>query len=227
MTEYAPQAIKDLFNRVHDAIPAALMGGIQGDEAHTYGYHRGRNYVSGSDYSVQLAPDQKGHGEACCGLDISWSTAQPQYDVSKRLLNAKNDPRMIPIREFYGSTDGRTVCGWDYPGGYAVTSDSSHLWHIHLSILRQYADDTSALAQVADVITGKQSGEDGDDDVPKNVAVSSSVPIKVTALQEKDLVWDTTGDDIHDVFWGTKSEPRPGIHIPGSYFVARDRKSVV
>jgi hypothetical protein len=72
---------------------------------------------------------------------------------------------MAPIREFYGSTDGYNVCGWDYYGGYAVTSDDSHLWHIHLSILRQYSNDTTALAKVADVITGGAAPPPEEDDM--------------------------------------------------------------
>jgi hypothetical protein len=77
---------------------------------------------------VQLSQDKKGDGEAACALDISWSKASDQYTVSQRLLNAKTDPRMTKcIREFYGSTDGKVVIGWDYQGQYAVTSDDSHL----------------------------------------------------------------------------------------------------
>jgi hypothetical protein len=110
--------------------------------------------VAGNDYSVQLAEDKQGDGEAACALDLSWSAASWQYTVSQRLLAAKHDSRMHAAREFYGSTDGATVCGWDYYGGYAVTSDSSHLWHIHLSILRKYANDASALDGIAQVITG-------------------------------------------------------------------------
>lgn len=154
MTEYAPSAIQGLFNDIKAVIPQAVMGGILGDSAHTYGYHRGRNYVSSSDYSVQLADDKQGDGEAACALDLSWSEASWQYTVSQRLLNAKHDSRMSACREFYGSTDGYNVCGWDYYGGYAVTSDDSHLWHIHLSILRKWSNDSGALSGIADVITG-------------------------------------------------------------------------
>jgi hypothetical protein len=103
---------------------------------------------------VQLAEDKQGDGEAASALDLSWSDAQWQYTVSQRLLNAKNDSRMYACREFYGSTDGRTVIGWDYSGGYAVSSDDSHLWHVHLSILRKYCNDAAALSGIAQVITG-------------------------------------------------------------------------
>jgi hypothetical protein len=170
MTEYAPAAIMGLYNDVKAAIPAAVLGGIQGDASHDYGYHRGRNYVSASDYSVQLADDKQGSGDACSALDLSWTEAQWHYTVSARLLDAAGDERMMACREFYGSLDGQYVCGWDYAGGYSVTSDDSHLWHVHLSILRRYADDAEALDGIAQVITGGSGGqppETEDDDEMK------------------------------------------------------------
>ncbi len=164
MTEYAPQTIEDLFNQIQAGIPSALMAGIIGDQAHDGGYHRGRHYVSSGDYSVQYSPqDTTGDGEAACALDISWGNAQDQYTVSQRLLDAQNDPRMGIVREFYGSTDGWNVCGWDYAGGYAVTSDPSHLWHIHVSLDRLTA--TSDLSAVAAVITGGTTQPEGDDEL--------------------------------------------------------------
>jgi hypothetical protein len=165
MAEYAPAAIQGLFEQIQAAIPEALMGGIQGDAAHTYGYHRGRDYVPSSDYSVQLAEDKQGDGEACCGLDLSWTAADPQYTVSRRLLDASDDSRMFACREFYGSTDGVHVCGWDYAGGYPVSSDDSHLWHVHLSILRRYADDPDALDGIAQVITGSDEPSHETDEI--------------------------------------------------------------
>lgn len=168
MTEYAPAAIKHLFDTVKASMPSAQMAGIIGDSAHTYGYHRGRNYVSGNDYSVQTSPDQKGDGEAACALDISWNSASDHYKASQRLLNAKHDSRMNAAREFYGSTDGYNVCGWDYYYDYAVTSDDSHLWHIHLSILRQYCNDDAALQKIAQVITGSTAPVE-DVDMPSQI----------------------------------------------------------
>jgi hypothetical protein len=161
MAEYAPQAIKDMFARIQQGIPSALMGGIIGDSAHDYGYHRGRNYVSANDYSVTHPADQQGDGEAACGLDISWGKASDQYTVSQRLLNAKNDARMNCIREFFGSVDGYNVCGWDYTYNHWATSDSSHLWHIHISIHRNSATNAAGLNAVADVIVGSSPPPSG------------------------------------------------------------------
>jgi hypothetical protein len=194
VTEYAPKAIQHLFDTVRASIPSANMGGIIGDSAHDYGYHRGRDYVSGSDYSVQTSPDKKGDGQAACALDISWDRAEDHYAVSQRLLNAKNDARMNAARSFFGSTNGRDVCGWDYYYGGACTSDDSHLWHVHLSILRQYANDDAALQKIAQVIIGSGSSTTTeDDDMPVQKYVYSADG-QVTKLS-KAGVWYTVGWD--------------------------------
>jgi hypothetical protein len=175
MSEYAPAAITAMFNTIKAGIPSAQMAGIIGDSAHTYGYHRGRNYVSGSDYSVSQNPaDRKGDGEAACALDISWGKAADQYTVSQRLLNAKNNATAKKVlRSFFGSTDGYTVCGWDYYEGCPATSDDSHLWHVHLSITRQYSNDHAALQQVAAIVTGGAAPSPEEDDMPKQIYLYS------------------------------------------------------
>lgn len=223
MSEYAPDAIDRLFKDIKAGIPAALMGGILGDAAHTYGYHRGRNYVSSNDYSVQLAADKQGDGEAASALDLSWSTAQPQYDVSKRLLNAKNDSRITDvIRSFFGSTDGKTVIGWDYQGQYAVSSDDSHLWHVHLSILRKYATDYSALAPVADVIIGQSSG--GDEEMVSRVSVDKGSDITLSAGEVVDIKWDKQVEDPGGVFAGSgtpdKGDSLARLVLDGAHYIS-------
>lgn len=171
MTEYAPAAIQHLFDKVKAGVPEAIMGGILGDQNHPYGYHRGRNYCAPGDYSCSLPEDRQGDGEAACALDLSWATADAHYLVSQRLLDAANDSRMYAARSFFGSVDGWTVCGWDYAGGYPVSSDDSHLWHVHLSILRAYANDDAALDGIAEVITGGKGGAiSSPDQLPEEVA---------------------------------------------------------
>src|SRR5215471_9902742 len=107
MTEYAPAAILQLFDAIKAGIPSAINAGIVGDSAHTYGYHRCRDVVPSSDYSVQLSEDRQGDGQAASALDLSWAQAADQYTVSRRLLDAKNDSRMHAARSFFGSTDGK------------------------------------------------------------------------------------------------------------------------
>ncbi len=198
MTEYAPDGIISLYNAIHAGLPESINAGIVGDSAHHYGYHRGRNYVGSDDYSNQLADDKAGDGEAECALDLSWTTAGPQFEVSQRLLNAANDSRMYPIRSFFGSTDGRVVCGWDFVGGYPVTSDDSHLWHVHLSILRKYANDADALAPVADVIIGGNTPTP----TPPTPAPSEEMDYMPSLFH---LVNDDTGDQSY-IYQGIASQ---------------------
>jgi hypothetical protein len=195
MTEYAPAAITAMFNTIKAGIPSAQMAGIIGDSAHTYGYHRGRNYVSSSDYSVCQNPaDRQGDGEAACALDISWSKASDQYTVSQRLLNAKNNATLKKyLRSFFGSTDGVNVCGWDFYQGCPSTSDDSHLWHVHLSITRAYANDQAALQQVAAVITGGTAPSPEEDDMPKQIYIYSKSG--QTTKLAKAGTWYTVGWD--------------------------------
>lgn len=157
MTEYSPQALWDCYYTVAAAIPSAVMSGIIGDSGHTYGYHRGRNYLSSSDYSCQYSADLGGSGEAANGLDISFSSADMKT-VTRRLIDAvdRGDSRIQTLREFYGTVDGWSVTGRDIPTGSWITSDDSHLWHVHLSGFRENADDTAAWQGVADIIIGQQ-----------------------------------------------------------------------
>lgn len=153
---YAPKAIQDLFDTVKARMPSAQLGGIYGTKP---GYHNCRAALPSSDYSVQIPPDKEGDPQAGSALDITYGRAEDQHAASKRLLNAKQDPRTQCLREFFGSVDGVNVCGWDFYGGYPVSSDDSHLWHIHLSFRRKFATNGPMLQDLADVITG-QTGDD-------------------------------------------------------------------
>lgn len=223
MTEHAPQGILDLFAQIKDGIPSAINGGVVGDSAHTYGYHRGRNYVPASDYSVQHEHDKQGDGEAACGLDISWSRAEDQYTVSRRLLNAKDDSRMQACREFYGSTDGVNVCGWDYAENHSATSDDSHLWHVHLSIHRKFANDSAALRRIGDVITGNTSSS-GDDEMASIVYVAKSGQVELSPGEVVTPKFDSEINDPGGVFFG-KDEPAHGesgsrLNLDGAHWVS-------
>lgn len=164
---YAPKAIQDLFDTVKERMPSAQLGGIYGTKP---GYHNCRAALPSSDYSVQIPPDKQGDPQAGSALDITYGRAEDQHAASKRLLNAKNDPRTECLREFFGSTDGVNVCGWDFYGGYPVTSDDSHLWHVHLSFRRVHATNGPMLQHLADVITGQEGDDMNKEETMKLIA---------------------------------------------------------
>ena len=160
MNEYAPAAIRAVYTAVKLLIPKAQLSGVLGDRNHTYGYHRARAVLPASDYSVKLAKDKQGDKWAASALDISLPKTE-MIRVTKRLIdsaNDRNDPRMEPVREFYGTTNGTSVNGRIHDGNYSwrfASADNSHLWHIHIGFIRKYANDAKALIGVAEVITGK------------------------------------------------------------------------
>lgn len=219
---YAPPAIQALFDTVKERMPSAQLGGIYGTKP---GYHNCRADLPPSDYSVQTGPDKEGDPQAGAALDITYGRPEEQHAASQRLMNAKTDPRTDCLREFFGSVDGVNVCGWDFHGGYPVTSDDSHLWHVHLSFLRKHATNGPMLQELADVITGiSSSDQPKGDTMPEIVTVRRSAPMTLHAGQAVELKFDAQDDDSGDVFYG---EGKPGageqgarLNLDGARFVS-------
>lgn len=157
MTEYGPSAIRAVFDAAAGHLESARLSGIVGDAAHTYGYHRGRNFVADGDYSAKLALDLAGDGEAASALDITLSDAEMQLVTLRLLAAAKaGDPRLAAVREFSGTTDGKVTHSYDLSTGREAFGewDASHLWHVHLSFYRKYVNDEASLRLVAEVLAG-------------------------------------------------------------------------
>lgn len=162
MSGRAPQAIYNLWYAIHREIPQSQLGGILGDAAHFAhgGYHVPRQSCPSGDYSVQLAKDKLGKADCASALDVSLPPDLMQACTRRLVAAAKaHDPRLAAVREFCGTLDGKQTFPWQLTptdGGEGVgTWDDSHLWHIHLSILREYADDEAVLLPIADVFAGK------------------------------------------------------------------------
>ncbi|MEV0645067.1 hypothetical protein AB0I28_07360 [Phytomonospora sp. NPDC050363] len=189
MAEYAPEAIRWLATQIVDQIPKAVLSGIVGDSAHTYGYHRARNKLPKTDYSRQLAEDKAGDGDAASALDVTFDTKGMKLVTGRLMASAKDaaDPRLNVVREFYGTVDGKKVCGWDTYYNRSATSDPSHLWHVHISFRRKFATSKSAMADVLSVILGEESGSDvalTDADVAK-IWRSDMIPAPDLALKDE------------------------------------------
>jgi hypothetical protein len=158
MGEYAPSAIKDAFPIIDRAYKSAKFSGIL--SGGRYGYHVSRNRLRAmgktGDYSIQAAVDKEGDGDAGSGLDVTLSDAEMKI-ATRRLMDAceKKDPRVQgKLREFFGTLDGKTVTGYSPYRGRRVSADKSHLWHIHLSGHRKYANDRAAWRGIAEVMAG-------------------------------------------------------------------------
>jgi hypothetical protein len=154
------------FDRIE---PSALLGGIYAAKP---GYHNYRNALPSSDYSVRdLAADRRGSGIKASALDLSLSDAAMRTYTGRldRAARAR-DPRLYSprgpvLREFIGTKDNRGVYCYVLVGGRPLGvgadagpdpgRDESHLWHIHLSVVRQFCEDWSALDGVLSVLRGE------------------------------------------------------------------------
>ena len=150
-----------------------------GDFADKPGYHNKRQNLPSYDYSVcDKPPDGGGSSSVAAAVDWTFPEAQ-RGDYSrisvytKRLMDSALDPADIRLdgwREFYGQADNDSyVEGWDCRYGYAVTSDSSHLWHIHLSENRDQTGSYPNKDNLLSVLRGETVEEWGDDVSAKDV----------------------------------------------------------
>ena len=146
--------------------PGTQLGGIYANKP---GYHNARDNLPAWDYSVaDNPPDWGGPGWAAAAIDWTFPEAQSgDYSrisvYTRRLIDSGQDPadpRMNGWREVYGNADNDTyVEGWDFRYGVAVTSDSSHLWHIHLSENRDQTDSIDNKAALLSVLAGQPLDE--------------------------------------------------------------------
>lgn len=148
---------------------SAKLGGIYANKP---GYHNYGSALPGSDYSVRDVPnDRQGPADKASAWDLTLPPAEMKL-YTKRLVDAckRKDPRLFKdgqpiIREVIGTLDGKTVYCWVLVGGgpLGVKGDSgsdpgrdkSHLWHIHISLIRRFINDWSAIAGILSILKGE------------------------------------------------------------------------
>lgn len=163
--EYIPESLLELGGRLcaFYKVPAGNVG-MRGDLDHTGGYHRSRQFLLRSPYardrrySVSDAPGNLGgNGNAVSAIDISLPHVQ-LVATCQRLEAAVRAGRLEKVAEWYGSTgDDQRVDGYDNIRNAAATSDSSHLWHLHIGIIRKHAADDHS--DIYAVLTGEEDTE--------------------------------------------------------------------
>lgn len=155
--------------RLKELEPRTQLGGIY---ANKKGFHgRGNDQTDHgqgnrlTNYSIRDAINRFGAGMTN-GSALDWTfpdAQQGKYEnidkYSSRLMRSAldiHDPRLdMVLFEFYGQTDTDThVEGYNEHSEEPVTSDSSHLWHIHMSFLRSECNDFWSMWALLTVIMG-------------------------------------------------------------------------
>lgn len=122
------------------------LGGIYANKSGFHNTRRANSKNWPNNYSIRDVINQSGDADLAAGIDLTFISAQRgDYTniniYTKRLVHSAldpNDPRLdMYVFEFYGQADTDThVEGYDEYHEREVTSDSSHLWHIHISAIR-------------------------------------------------------------------------------------------
>lgn len=141
-------------------VAAWLLGGIYADKR---GYHNTRAANQArwpGNYSITLPLDRQGPSDKAAAIDYTMAASEMRRRTGFLIAAAdRRDPRLFAVREFYGTTDGANVHGRikdSREGAWRrAVSDSSHLWHIHISFLRAYVNVWAELAPVLSVLRGE------------------------------------------------------------------------
>lgn len=143
--ETIPPALAKLRSRLlnHWALPSSAIG-IKGDYRHLRGYHRSREWVKNSryatnrSYSVSETPGNRAGGDSrwIAAMDITLPR-DVLLAVCRRLDSAVRSGKLEKVTEWYGNLNGDTrVDGYDNIRDRVASSDTSHLWHLHISFDR-------------------------------------------------------------------------------------------
>lgn len=131
--------------------------GSAGDNNHLYGRHRSYNwdvlsrYCTSRSYGTSDSRDQGGDKNWYRAVDVG-ITGQQLFDASHRMDALARSGACPGLAEWFGTFNGVTVVGW-FQGGPG-TSDSSHLFHLHVGVWNQYANDATTMQQIYGAITG-------------------------------------------------------------------------
>jgi hypothetical protein len=155
-----------LWQQLQALEPSSKLGGIFANKP---GYHNCRSNLPSYDYSVcDNPPDQGGPSNKAAAIDWTFPDAQAgNYTTiakytNRLLASAKdlNDPRLNGWREFYGNADDDSyVEGWDCRYYCAATSDSSHLWHLHISENRDMTTNKANKEALLSVLKGETTAQ--------------------------------------------------------------------
>lgn len=141
-----------------------VAAGSKGDEYHLRGAHRSQEWIQRSayctnrSYTVQsgLSSTQARH---IAGFDFSPGSTAAMKQQTQRLIDAMRAGRLDEVREVYGTTNGSTVTGWNNVENRTATSDSSHLWHWHISIDRRHCADRALMERIVAITLGEEEDD--------------------------------------------------------------------
>jgi hypothetical protein len=192
-------------------IPGVRLGGIYAD---TRGYHNTRDRLESwlpGNYSIQLDMDRRGPDDKASAIDLTMSDSEMRKRTGYLRRSALNpeDTRLRALREFIGTLDNSHVyCRIGSNAGLGErrgaddwTRDATHLWHIHISVLRAFCESWEALEPVLSVLAGETWQEwlaRKDDDMPIRTSLGMTQPQLLAWERFTVIRWDAEHTDPTD-----------------------------
>ena len=133
--------------------------GAPGDNNHLYGRHRSADWDRTSRYCTNRAygttdpRDHLGNQDWYRAVDIGIQ-GPTLWDACHRLDTAVRAGELPEVAEWFGTFDGQTVVGWFQ--GHPSSSDTSHLYHMHVGFWNEFANDFQVMQRVYNVVTGQE-----------------------------------------------------------------------
>lgn len=189
------------------------LGGIFANKSGFHNTRANNDAYWPGNYSVRDAIDRQGPADKAAAIDWTFRSAQrgDYTNISKyfaRFVNAAkaNDPRLRGWKEGFGQADRDSeVEGWDIRKNCPSSSDSSHLWHIHLSETRAHTESFWNKAALLSVLSGESLADYlarggqlvGTVTQPPNP--QPSTPLPNYALGSRNLVEGMRGTDVKEM----------------------------
>lgn len=160
----ATDIMMDLADEWEEAIPSAVLSGINGDADHQAkpGKHLSRSdnirKWGSSCWPVTHANDKLGPSDKACAIDINMNRTD-QNKVHKRFVNVFNNRKTDPRAKFlyaFNGWDGEGVpCRYNLVTGAVDETDDSHKWHEHVETFYGFVNDPKMKRAIMSIVTGE------------------------------------------------------------------------
>jgi murein L,D-transpeptidase YcbB/YkuD len=182
MSTVATAALKGLAADWKKCYTSAKLSGIVGDAAHQRegGYHIGRRFQSGSNYSVVRPDDKGGPDDAAAAIDMTMNASDMRL-CTNRLVAAHgslSDPRRKYVNAFNGTINNKQAKRWDVYARSVGSATADHLWHVHLEVRRKYVNSATAMAAILSILKGESAAAYTARVAGKSAPASANAPAK-------------------------------------------------
>lgn len=159
--------------RIGLGLPWANIG-FKGDNLHLNGAHRSQRWIQESQWCTNRTYTVDHNlswslRDSIAGIDITPSSNTQMLLICRRLDLAARAGEIEELYEWYGNVDGdQIVDGWNNIENRVARSDSSHLWHLHMTIHRRHLKNVSFWNRLVNILLGRSNTNPEGDSVDLN-----------------------------------------------------------